>query len=35
MILGCSTALTRQITNSEQAIANLKKLEADPSFATA
>jgi hypothetical protein len=29
------TALTRQITNSEPAIANLKKLEADPDFATA
>ena len=28
-------ALTRQITNSERAIANLEKLEADPDFATA
>jgi hypothetical protein len=28
------TALTRQITNSEPAIAKLKKLEADPDFAT-
>jgi len=26
-------ALTRQITNTEPAIANLEKLEADPAFA--
>ena len=28
-------ALTRQIANSERAIANLEKLENDPDFATA